>query len=529
MKTHGHTRSWCRTFPIAASIVTALAVQTPAAAAEEETNPHLWKPRVKAVSVFKNQLGFFYREGEVKLRDGWCVSRHIPPATFGTLAVFSCDEGQAVDVVGSGPGEVVEFDGADAPDTLQARRARLEACRYLKVELRHGKDGARRAAGTIRSIGPEFVILETDSSNFAVPVKEITRLQVLELPIRAHVVGEDKKVPTEATLGMVYLRKGITWIPEYTLKVLDADTAELTLRGTLVNEAEDLVHCDVNFVVGVPHFVHTNYMAPIAVGQVIRTIGAAVAPRQIQSQIAQRAAIVSNLVRSPQFDVVQRPAGAAAGDLKAALGNLPSLAGPGGADYTVYTKTDLTVRRGEKAIVTLFTRKIKYSHVYRWSPPQRMKHLYALHNVTDTAWTTGPCLILSDHKPLSEDLLKYTPVKGTAEIEVTAAINIAHEKSEQEVGRKLKVYSPSRDFYLDLVTLTGKLLVKNFEKRPAEIFIYVAIPGRPTEASDEGRLTVDTTKLKLLERVGALRYHLTLQPGQAKTLTYVYERYVPSR
>jgi len=37
---------------------------------------------------------------------------------------------------------------------------------------------------------------------------------------------------------MAYLRKGITWIPEYTLKVIDDETAELTLRGTLVNEAE---------------------------------------------------------------------------------------------------------------------------------------------------------------------------------------------------------------------------------------------------------------------------------------------------
>jgi len=48
---------------------------------------------------------------------------------------------------------------------------------------------------------------------------------------------------------MAYLQKGITWIPEYTLKVLDEKTAELTLRGTLVNEAEDLIHSDVHLVV----------------------------------------------------------------------------------------------------------------------------------------------------------------------------------------------------------------------------------------------------------------------------------------
>jgi len=504
---------------------------TPAgAAAGEDENLHLWKPRVRSVSVFKNGLGFFLREGEVQLREGWCVSRHIPPAALGTLAIFAHDKKQVVDIVGSGPGEVVDFDGQDTPDTAAARRGRLLTCRHLKVQLTYGKDnGKRTAAGKLRSVGPKFVVLEAKASNFAVPLAEITRLQVLELPIRAHVMGKDGKAPAQAKLGMAYLRKGITWIPEYTLEVLDENTALLTLRGTLVNQAEDLVHCDVNFIVGVPHFVHTKYLAPIAVGQVIRTIGAAVAPQQIRSQIMNRAAVVSNIRTAPQFNVVERPVAAGGGNLRSALGNVPSLAGPGGADYTVYTKKDLTVRRGEKAIVTLFTRRISYSHLYRWSPPARMKHLYVLHNSTDTAWTTGPCLIVSDGRPLSEDLLKYTPVKGNAEIPVTAAINVAHERTETEIARKLKSYSPSHDFYVDLVTLKGKLLVKNFEKRPALIVILVKAPGKPTEADHGGLTSADPTKLKLLNRSGTVRYEIKLAPGETKTLTYVYERYVPSR
>ena len=68
---------------------------------------------------------------------------------------------------------------------------------------------------------------------------------------------------------MAYLRKGVTWIPEYTLRILDEDTAELTLRGTLVNEAEDIIHGDVHFVVGVPSFAHTDYLAPVVVGQML--------------------------------------------------------------------------------------------------------------------------------------------------------------------------------------------------------------------------------------------------------------------
>ncbi|KKK81958.1 hypothetical protein LCGC14_2808190, partial [marine sediment metagenome] len=398
----------------------------------------------------------------------------------------------------------------------------------LKVQLSYRKGIQKRsAAGELRSVGPEFVILQTDSNNFAVPLAEVTRLQVLELPIRVHVSGDGGKVPAKSTLGMAYLRKGITWIPEYTLKILDDDTAELTLRGTLVNEAEDLIHCDVNFVVGVPHFMHTNYMAPISIGQVIRTIGAAVAPKQVMRQIMNRAAIVSNLKRQDQFNVVAQPVPRGGGNLKAAMGSLPQMGGPGGSDYTVYTKKDLTVRRGEKAIVTLFTKTIKYSHVYRWSPPKSMKHNLVLHNTTDTAWTTGPCLVVSADRPLSEDLLKYVPKGGAGEIPVTTAINVAHDRSESERERKLKAHSPSRDFWLDLVKLDGKLKIKNFEKRPVRVVVEMTMSAWGSASARAGvNLRAASTSPTLIawthKRRGCFRRRGTMPRRSAKPARHFF-------
>ena len=502
-------------------------------AADGDENPYLWKPRVTSVAVFKTGLGFFVREGEVGLRDGWCVAREVPPATFGTLAIYSHSLQETVDVVGSGPGEVVEFDGIDAPKDLETKRARLRSCLHLKVQLTYThKGGERTAAGRLVSVERDYAALETGANTFAVPVEGVKRLAVLELPVRVHLTGRDEKAPKRATIGMAYLRKGITWIPEYTLKVIDEETAELVLRGTLVNMAEDLIHADVNFVVGVPHFVHTDYLAPVAVGQIIRTIGAAVAPAQVRTQIASRAAITSNLQRANQFgmppNVVDRPV-AGGGDVKAAVGNLPQMATAAGTDFTVYTKKNLTVRRGEKAIVTLFTKRIKYAHLYRWTPPERMKHLLVLHNATDTAWTTGPCLAVSGASPLSEDLLKYTPRGGKVEIPVTAAVNVAHDQTEKEADRKLRAYSPAHDYWLDLVTIDGRLKVRNYEKKTVDIIIEPAIIGKPTDASDRGAIWLDTSKLKLLERRGRIRWRVTLEPNETREFTYTYERYVPSR
>jgi hypothetical protein len=513
------------------SVTAAQGVEPPRS---EDENPHVWRPQTRSVAVFKNGMGFFMREGDVRLRDGWCVAGQVPPAAFGTLAIYSLNDKQAVDIVGSGPGEIVAFDDRDAPSDMASRRARLEASQQLKVELTYKHKGQeRKAAGTLLSVGPGFVVLEDENNNFAVPIAGITRLQILDLPLRIHVAGEDRQDDKGQQLGMAYLRKGITWIPDYTLKVIDEDTAELTLRGTLVNEAEDLIHTDVHLVVGVPHFVHTEYLAPIAVGQTIRTIGSVFAaqqiPQQVTSQIMNRAAIVRNTAQSgQQSEAVEVPVEAGTGMLDQTLAGLPQMGGAAATDYTVYTKEDLTLRRGEKAILTLFTRQIKYSHIYDWNPPQRMSHSLLLHNATDTAWTTGPCLALSHDRPLSEDLLKYTPKGAKGELPVTAAINVAHSKTEREADRKLKAHHVPNNVYYDLVTLEGELALHNFEKRTVTITITNPVPGKPLQAGENGRLQTDPSKLKLEEREGTVRWTIKLEPGEKKTLKYKYERYVRS-
>jgi len=340
-----------------------------------------------------------------------------------------------------------------------------------------------------------------------------------------HVAGAQ----ASTTLDMAYLRTGITWVPEYTLKMLDDDNAELTLRGTLINEAEDLVHCDVNFVVGVPHFTHTDFLAPIASGQAIRAIGAAVAPKAMMSQIANSFSTLSANSAPRVESTFEQSSRDSRSEPRDVLGNLPQMESAGSSDFTVYNKKDLTVRRGEKAIVTLFVKKIKYSHIYRWSLPAALEHSLVLHNQTDTAWTTGPCLALHNGNPLTEDMLKYVPKGSSGEIPVTAAINIAQDKSESEADRKLKAYEPSRNDWMDLVTLQGELKLRNMEKVAVEVVITLPVSGKPTFASDDGTCTTDTEKLKLSERSGSIQWKVKIGPGETKSLTYKYERYVSSR
>ena len=508
--------------------VMVLTCHCPVAHADDDTNPHVWQPRIQSVSVFKNGLGFFLRQGEVSLRDGWCHAERIPPAAFGTLAVYSLNPDHLVDIVGAGPGEIVEFDGNDAPDTTDARLTRLRSAKNLNVQLTYDHKGqTRSAAGKIVSVAADFAVLESNDHSFAVPVKAIEKMQILELPMRVHLQADDDTVPDKTELGMAYLRKGITWIPEYTVKILDDKTAEITLRGTLVNEAEDIINCDINFVVGVPHFTHTDYMAPIAIGQAIRSMGSALAPVNVRQQIVSNA-IFSNNAAPVGGGVFLRPVNNSADNLTKSLGNLPSLGSTAGTDYTVYTKEGMTLRKGEKAIVTLFVKKISYAHIYRWNTNDKLKHFLVLRNDTDTAWTTGPYLAISADRPLSEDLLKYTPKGSNCEIPVTQAINIAHAETRSEIDRQLKAHTPRNGYYIDLVTLQGEIKLRNFEKRTVDIVVTTTVPGRPVSATDKGTIRKDPTKLKLTDRQGTITWRITLEPAETKTITYKYDQYVSS-
>jgi hypothetical protein len=518
-----------------------------ASAEEEQQNPYLWKPQTKSVAVFKNGLAFYIREAETELRDGWCVAEQIPPASFGTLAVFANDENKIVDIVGAGPGEIFEFDDRDLPKTIEAKRKSLELSLHLKVELRYlAKGEIKIAAGEIVQVGEEFVILDNGTNNFAVPIKEITRMQALGLPLRLHVAdkaGEGTEKPAvketasgKMSLGMAYLSKGgITWVPEYTLRLIDEENAELVLRGTIINEAEDLVHADIHLVVGVPHFAHSDQLAPIAVGQVIRTIGTALSrqiPSQVMSQMSNSATFSNTLGNDARgFVTDMEVPDQRSGNLAQITGNLPQLETLAGTDFTVYTKSDMTLRRGEKAIVTLFTKKVTFSHLYRWTIPGNVQHRLILPNQTATPWTTGPCLVLSpERQPLSEDILYYTAKGARCELPITAAVNMVTAKNEKETARKTKAYSPNNnDEYYDVVTLDGKLELQSFEKNTVEVIVEATVPGTPTELSEGGSSSMNPDKLRLLEKEANVRWKFEMKSGEKKTIPYVYERYVPSK
>ena len=82
--------------------------------------------------------------------------------------------------------------------------------------------------------------------------------------------------------------------------------------------------------------------------------------------------------------------------------------------------------------------------------------------------------------------------------------------------------------FLDLVTLEGELVIRNFESRLINLVIDVPVPGKPIFSSDDGTVSSDSTMLELSKRKGSVHWDIELEPDETITLFYRYERYVPS-
>ncbi len=356
-------------------------------------SPHVWNPKTKSVSVFKNGLAFFLQEGTAELHDGWCHAKSVPPAAFGTFAVFSVNPVHQVQMIGIGDGNLIEFasesgDGNSNGNTASQKNwEQLKRSIGLNVKLEYDHKGANNeAAGKLIDVTVQHLVLETTDQTIAVSRDKLKSVRLYEHPLRVKVSREGEKLE-RTQLGMAYLRQGLVWIPEYTIKLIDEETAELTLRATLVNEAEDLIDCNVNFIVGVPNFMHNELLSPMVAGRVIRTLGTTHAttgmPPQAMSQMMNRA-VISNDRLSVLNGMVSNYNSTGNGDMDPSsidpsmienlLTNQAGSDAAGTGDYTVYQHENLTLLKGERAMVTLMSHTVKYRHRYDWDGVGSVQH-----------------------------------------------------------------------------------------------------------------------------------------------------------
>lgn len=554
---------------------------------------------IKEISVFKDGHVYVLHEENLPTdSNGNVLIDYIPNPILGTFWPYSADPNAKLVGVSSGIRKISVDRTALSIESLIAANIGSEVLitekgvgdkdpiQYQATILSIPTRTSEELAATSSVNSPEqlaqksgLVLLKTNNGVKVLAISQIQDItfknsfntKLTEEELRTQMTlkldwGKQKLAPS-AKVGLVYVQKGVRWIPSYRINLDGNGNATVKLQATLLNELADLNDVSVNLVVGVPTFVFANSLDPIALQQSIV---------QLSNYFDNnRRDGYSNAIRSNNFSndgadnniTTQRILTNQSIDSSTQTGDLgPDFANSAQTeDLFVFKLKNISLKRGERMVVTLAEQTFKYKDVYvvdlPFSPPSElsrnissqqqlelarlMKTPKATHKIRITnngthPFTTAPALITSNDAVLAEGLLTYTSIGATTDLEITKAINILAKKTETESKRTPNAVRWNGDDY-SRSDIASSVSLTNLYKQPVYLEITRYVLGNVDNASNTGEIKAinvleDDSFLGLsgynnysynwpswwnrFNGVGKISWKTTLEPGKNITFDY---------
>src|SRR5262245_12989319 len=205
--------------------------------------------RVRAAALFKNGFAFVRREGEIQPGSKSLLVERLPVPVHGTFWLAADPAKVALGTAVARKTEIRERAPAtDVAEWLRANVGRevsltLSDKESLKGTLVSVPDAAMLRAepsqppfhyyGMPQTTEPALVLLRNSSGTVALPLGEIRRAVIegaepaREAERRREGMGltvaVEPKGDAASTLSILYLARGLTWIPSYAIDLTDAD------------------------------------------------------------------------------------------------------------------------------------------------------------------------------------------------------------------------------------------------------------------------------------------------------------------
>jgi hypothetical protein len=444
------------------------------AAAQEDLDPAALplKADVKEVAVFKDGHAFVLREAMVPPRSGWHVTLDVPEAILGTLWTVSGSPKMRVEEVRAG-WEVVEEkkpcmslqetieaalgqevvltlnDAGPQPRTLEGTVAALPkvepavSLREAPAEALQGETVHLRTPTGIEVVRKSAVVAIRFRKE--VPLEKTSRTPRRRILIRVSVAPDAGADPLP--LRLVYVQKGLRWIPEYRVELLPGKKARISLQGTIVNDLADLRDVHASLVVGIPNFMLKDSLSPMA----LRHAAAGMAQHFLPDNRFGNDLSNAVMTQVARFDERRAPATPAPDP------SVDLLVKATAADeYFLYSRPGVTLRKGERASHPLLEGTFAYEDAYQLRigpvPPRfiagdrhdeiqhalrspKVVHGLRIRNGSALPWTTGPALLVRDGRALSQDLMRFTPPGGETILPVAEMADLLVRTRDTEQTR----------------------------------------------------------------------------------------------
>ncbi len=558
----------------------------------------LAKMPVKEITVFKDGHALVVHQGKMPTdAEGNVQMDYLPTPVLGTFWPYVQPNGPKLSAVIASPRRVKvartalsirEMLQSNVGDSVQITEVggKQYAATVVGIPERSGQELERTSPPDQGEKLPEIsdtILLKTTTGTEALPLARIQDVTFAGV-YRSSVSSEEfrnlltmkldwgGRAPAKtADVGMMYLQKGIRWIPSYKVSIDGKGGAEISLQATLINEMTDLQDVTANLVVGVPTFYFQDLIDPIALQQTVAQLS------PLFSKDSSTPYSISNGIMSQSggfgggggFRGAAGAPGAPAPDLG------PELSESGKSeDLFVYTVRHVTLKKGQRMTLPIVEVPVKYRDVYtvdiQFTPPREIRtnnqisdqqqesiremlapkaiHVIRLVNDTKFPFTTAPALILSSGKLIAQTRMTYTPIGGDIDLKLTTAVNIKVKKTDKETLRTPNAATINNN-HISRIDLQGDVSITNYGTTPAELEATRNVLGNVSKADhngvaqmvnvfeDDSLAPVDTQSpywwgwyswpywWNHFNGVGRIIWKLTLQPSQAADLGYNWNYY----
>ncbi len=535
---------------------------------------NLFSPEIKRVAVFKNGYAFTYREAETITNNGWAYTAKPPIGVLGTVWGYSTTPNVKVNQLLASEfttattervNNITEFlianEGARIRIEIASSEAKVkvyEGVYEIISPFRNFKSMPVNSGEQSYLTNELSIAIKTETGVLVFTANRMESVEVIGQPkwskpktekeIRLGIKTEGAANGQKVNLGIAALERGIRWIPAYRVEVKGdpIKEAKLELEANVINELADLNNSEINFVVGVPHFLFQDTASPLSINTVFAGVSSNFGrdrrndySNAMQSQVSNQS---SNEITIDDPD----PSPTSAEEEKTTSFSAEQL--------YLYQTNQLNLKKGERATMRLFSLTVPCSEVFEWtindvkdaqtrymnsnysSQNEQINSLqdlstkiwYALKlkNTTGMPWTTAPAISFREWKPLGQDMLKFTAIGGEEVLRVTPATEvIGTHKLEEKSRLSEKLRWNGSDYEFDLVTVEGTIKLRNVKKTPIELVLTRNLIGEVESAGDNGKFTKEGLNLQSINSNSIVKWNISI-PSGGKEIKYTYKVYV---
>ncbi len=312
----------------------------------------------------------------------------------------------------------------------------------------------------------------------------------------------------EASASLMYLQRGLRWIPSYRVTMLDDDRVRIELQATLINELADLDDVMVHVAIGVPTFAFEHTPDPMALREQMDSLGLFFQ----RSADGQTGAMLSNAIMAQSARMGEYGSGSS-GQPGAGQPTGPELLGAERAeDLFVFSVDHVTLAGGARMVLPLASYEAAFESVYTLdlpaSPPTQAlrnlgteqhrqiaetlsrpvaKHVLRISNENTEGYplTTAPALIVREGRALAQGLMTYTPVGASVDLEVGKAVDIGVKTDEIETDRTPSAVNWDGHDYMR-VAIGFEAALTNRKSHPVRVEVRKYAFGNPVGATAGG-------------------------------------------